>query len=101
MKIKKDDNVIVISGKDRGRKAKVVRALPKENKVVLEKLNIIKKHKKPRKQGEKGQVVEISAPMHVSNVKLICTKCSKSTRVGFKIFKNKKFRICKKCSAEI
>ena len=74
MKIKKDDNVIVISGKDRGRKAKVIRALPKQNKIVLEKLNIIKKHKRAQRQGEKGQVVEIPAPMHVSNVKLICVK---------------------------
>ncbi len=101
MKIKKDDNVIVISGKDRGRKAKIVRVFPKKNKVILEKLNIYKKHKKSRKQGEKGQIVEIPSPMHISNVKLICTKCGKAARIGYKIVENKKFRICKKCNAEM
>lgn len=94
MKIKKHDNIIVISGKDRGRKGKVLKSLPKQNKIIVEKLNIIKKHVRPKKQGEKGQRVEIPAPFDVSNVKLICPKCKKATRLTKK-------RICKKCGATI
>lgn len=94
MKIKKNDNIIVISGKDRGRKGKVLRCFPKQNKIVVEKLNIIKKHVKPKKQGEKGQRVEIPAPFHVSNVKLICPKCKKAVRITNK-------RICKKCQTNL
>lgn len=101
MRIKKNDNIIVISGKDRGRKAKVLKVLPKQNKAVIQGLNIIKKHRKARKQGEKGQVVEIPAPIHISNLKVICGKCGKATRLGYKIIENKKYRICKKCKAEI
>jgi len=101
MKIKKNDNIIVIAGKDRGRKAKVLRVLPKQNKAVAEGLNIVKKHKKPRKQGEKGQIIEIPAPIHISNLKLICGKCGKTVRIGYKITEQGKYRICKKCKAEI
>lgn len=70
MKIKKDDSVIVITGKDKGKKGKVVKAMPKENKIVVEGINLRKKHQKARKQGSKGQVVEIASPINVSNVKL-------------------------------
>lgn len=97
MKIRKGDTVLIISGKDRGRKGKVIRALPKEGKVVVEGMNIRKKHIRARREGEKGQIVEIPAPMDVSNVKLICKKCGKPTRTSYKIKKNQKIRICKKC----
>lgn len=70
MKIKRDDHVIIITGKDKGKKGKVIKAMPKEDKVVVEGVNIRKKHQKPRKQGSKGQVVEIASPINVSNVKL-------------------------------
>ncbi len=101
VKIKKGDQVLVIAGKDRGRKGKVIQALPKGGRVVVEGLNIRKKHVRPKKEGEKGQVVEVPVPLPVSDVKLICPKCGKPTRVGYKIEGNKKYRICKKCNREI
>ena len=71
MKIKKGDNVIVLTGRDKGKKGKVIKAFPKLNRVLVECINKVKKHQRPRKSGEKGQVMEISLPMHVSNVKLV------------------------------
>jgi len=101
MKIKKNDQVLVISGKDKGRKGKIVRTFRKEGKIVIEGINIKKKHVRPKKQGEKGQIVEIPAPIDASNVKLICNKCKKATRAGYKILDKKKYRICKECDEEI
>jgi large subunit ribosomal protein L24 len=101
MKIKKGDQVLIIAGKDRGRKGKVVRAFPKEGKVIVDGMNIRKKHRRPRREGEKGQVVEIPAAMDVSNVKLLCSKCQKPARVGYKIEGGKKYRLCKKCGREV
>ena len=101
MKIKKGDTVLIISGKDRGRKGKVLKAFPKEQKVLVESINLKKKHVRPKREGEKGQIVQISAPIHVSNVKLICPKCEKATRIGYKIAENRKYRMCKKCGSEI
>ncbi len=101
MKIKKGDQVLVISGKDKGRKNKIVRVFLKEGKVIVGGINLRKKHVKPKKSGEKGQIVEISAPLNVSNLKLICSKCGKPTRVGYKIEGKRKYRICKKCGKEI
>lgn len=101
MKIKKNDQVLIISGKDRGKKGKVLSVFPKELRVLVEAINIRKKHVKPKRSGEKGQTVETPTPLAVSNVKLICPKCSKPTRVGYKIVDNKKYRICKKCGIEI
>ncbi len=100
MKIKKGDTVLIISGKDRTKTGKVIRALPKEGKLVIEGINLTKKHVRARKAGEKGQVVQIPAPIDISNVKLICQKCKKATRVGYKISEEKKYRICKKCRQE-
>ncbi len=106
MKIKKGDTVLIISGKYRGKKGKVLKAFPKERKILVEGINIVKKHQKPRRAGEKGQIVEMPAPIDVSNAKLICPKCGKATRVGYKIISNiknqkSKIRICKKCGQEI
>jgi len=101
MKIKKGDQVKILSGKDRGKQGKVLRVMPKEDKVVVENINIRKKHVRPRREGEKGQIVEIPAPLHISNVALICTKCGKPTRVGFRFEENKKVRYCKKCQKVI
>jgi len=97
MKIKKGDNVIIIAGKDKGRRGKVLRVLPKEGKIVVENINRIIKHVRPKKQGEKGQRVEMSVPFNISNVKLICPKCGKPTRVGYRILSKNKVRICRKC----
>jgi large subunit ribosomal protein L24 len=97
MKIKKGDTVLIISGKDKGRTGKVIKALPKENKVIVEGLNLVKKHLRPKRSGEKGQIVSIPQPLYVSKVKLICPKCKKPTRVGYEISNDQKFRRCKKC----
>jgi large subunit ribosomal protein L24 len=101
MKVKKGDNVLIIAGKDKGRTGKIMKSLPKELKVLVEGINLKKKHVKPRREGEKGQVVSLSVPLDISDVKLICPKCGKATRVGYKVEKDKKFRVCKKCGQEI
>ena len=101
MKIKKGDTILIISGKDRGRKSKVLQTFPKEERIIVEGINLRKKHIRPRRAGEKGQIVEKPAPIHISNAKLICLKCGKATRVEYKIVEKKKYRICKKCGQEI
>jgi len=101
MKIKKGDIVLVISGKNKGKKGKILRAFPKESKVLIEGVNLMKKHQKPRKTGEKGQIIQKPAPIDISNVKMICPKCSKAVRLGYKIVDDKKYRICKKCNKQI
>jgi large subunit ribosomal protein L24 len=101
MKIKKGDTVLVISGKWKGKTGKVLRAFPREMKVLVEGVNIVKKHQRPRRTGEKGQIVEIPKPIPVSKVKLICPSCKKATRISYKIEGDEKFRVCKKCGAKI
>ncbi len=101
MKIHKGDQVLVISGKDKGRKGKVLKVFPKKGRILVDGINLHKKNVKPKKEGEKGQIIQISFPLAISNVKLICPKCKKATRIGYKIAKGKKYRICKKCSQEI
>jgi len=101
MKIRKGDNVKILSGKDRGKTGKVSRALPDGAKAFVEGLNIVKKHVRPRKQGEKGQRVSVPAAIDISNLMLVCPKCSKSSRIGYKLKDGSKFRICKKCGSEI
>ncbi len=101
MKLKKGDNVLIIAGKDKGRTGKITRAYPKELKVLVEGINLKKKHVRPKREGEKGQVVEIPSPLDVSDVKMICPKCGKATRVGYLIKEKVKNRICKKCNQEI
>jgi len=101
MKIRKGDQVLIISGKDKGRKGKVIEASPKEGRIVVGGINLRKKHMRPKKAGEKGQIVELPGPLSVSNVKLICPKCKKTTRVGYKLEGEKKYRVCKKCGQEI
>ena len=101
MKIKKNDNVIVITGKDRGKQAKVLRVLREEDKVLVEGVNLKKKRQRPRKEGEKGQTIDMSHPVHISNVLLYCSSCGKGVRLGVKVNGSKKVRICKKCSKEI
>lgn len=101
MKIRKNDQVKIIAGKDRGKQGKILRVVSKGNKVVVEGLNIIKKHAKPKRGKEKGQRIEIPAPLDVSKVMIICPSCGKVARLGFKSSDGKKLRICKKCKAEI
>lgn len=99
MKIKKGDKISIIKGKDRGKSGKVIKTVPQKSKVIIEGLNLIKKTVKPKKQGEKGQVVSMPSPLSVANVKLICRVCGKPTRVGFRLVGLKKERYCKKCKA--
>jgi len=101
MKIKKDDQVLIISGKYRGKKGKVLRVLPESEKITVEGANLIKKHVKPKKSGEKGQIVSLPFPFPASKVKLICPKCGKPTRLGMKITGKEKLRICKKCNTTL
>ena len=101
MKIKKGDNVIVLKGKDKGKKGKVQKAFPRDGKFIVEGMNIRKKHVKPRKAGEKGQVIHMAGVMASSNVALICPKCTKSTRIGFTMQGLKKYRSCRNCKAII
>ena len=103
MKIKKDDKVIVLSGKDKGKQGKVLIADPKGLKVVVEGVNVATKHQKPRKQGEEGGIIKVETPIYVSKVQLelVCPKCGKGVRVGYKMDGDKKIRVCKKCGAEI
>ncbi|MBU0707821.1 50S ribosomal protein L24 [Patescibacteria group bacterium] len=102
MKIKKNDTVKIISGKDKGKKSKVLQVLPEDNRVVVEGANVFVKHMKPKKAREKGQKIHFNAPLNVSNVILICSKCNKQTRIGYKkLANNKKVRICIKCKEVI
>ena len=101
MNIKKNDTVIVLSGKDKGVKGKVLTAMPKENKVIVEKVNVATCHTKPRRQGEEGGIVKREAPLYASKVQVVCPKCGKGTRVAHKIADGKKTRVCKHCGAEL
>ena len=101
MRIKKGDQVLIIKGKDKKKKGKVARTFPKTDKILLEGLNLKKTHKRPRNEGEKGQVVEIAAPLRVASVMFVCPKCGQATRLGYIIKGDHKNRICKKCRAEV
>lgn len=101
MIIKKGDNVKIMAGKDRGKTGKVAASFPRENKVLIDGINLRKKHLRPRKQGQKGQIVQVPHPLFASSVMLVCPSCGKTARVGRKIAGDKKLRVCKKCGAEI
>ncbi|MCG2694566.1 50S ribosomal protein L24 [Candidatus Parcubacteria bacterium] len=101
MKIKKDDKIIVIAGKDKGKTAKVLKAFPSDNKVLVEGVNIRKKHQKPTKSGQKGQIIEKAYPFDVSNVMLIDPKSGKRTRIGKKLVSGKFVRVAKKSETVI
>jgi large subunit ribosomal protein L24 len=99
MKIKKNDNIIVVAGKDKGKTAKVVKAIPKESLIIVEGVNMKKKHERARKSGSKGQIIERAMPIHVSNVMLLEGK--KGVRVGSKKIGDKNVRISRKTGKEI
>ena len=101
MNIKRDDKVIVLSGKDKGKEGKVLVASPKTGKVVVEGVNVATKHMKPRRQGEEGGIIKVETPIYACKVQLVCPKCGKGTRVAHKLVDGKKVRVCKKCGAEI
>ena len=101
MNIKRDDKVIVLSGKDKGKSGKVIAADPKSLKVIVEGVNVATKHQKAQKKGQDGGLIKVETPIYVSKVQLVCPKCGKGTRVAHKIADGKKTRVCKKCGAEI
>ncbi len=99
MKVKKNDTVLVLTGKDAGKTAKVLVALPKANRVVVDGVNVQKKHKKARNAQEVSSIKEQAGPIDASNVMVVCPACGKATRVAYKVEGDKKARICKKCGA--
>ena len=101
LKIKKHDTVVVLSGKDKGKQGKVLGTVPSESKVVVEGINMVTCHVKPRKQGETGGIVQREAALYASKVQVVCPKCGKGTRVAHKIADGKKSRVCKHCGAEL
>ena len=101
MNIKTNDTVVVLSGKDKGKQGKVLTADPKGMKVIVEGVNVAKRHQKARKQGEESGIIKKETPIYVSKVMLVCPKCGKPTRVGHVVEGDKKSRACKKCGAAI
>ena len=101
MNIKKGDTVVVLSGKDKGKQGKVLGTVPSEAKVVVEGINMVTCHVKPRKQGETGGIGQREAAMYASKVQVVCPKCNKGTRIAHKIENGKKTRVCKHCGAEL
>ena len=99
-KIQKDDTVEVIAGKDKGKRGSVVRILRDKDRVIVLGLNMVKKAMRKRNQQDRGGIVEIEAPIHVSNVMVVCKKCG-PTRIGYKVDGDKKTRICRKCGEAI
>ena len=100
--VKTGDTVVVINGKDRGAKGKVMQVSPSEGKVIVQGVNIVSKHVKPRKMGEAGGIIEAEAALYASKVQLLCPKCGRPTRVGHVVENGKKMRVCKKadCGAK-
>ena len=106
MNIKRDDKVIVLSGKDKGTEGKVLSVDPKAGKVIVEGINMIKKHVKPRQAGEQGGIIEAEGAMYATKVQVVCPACKKATRIGHKKVtndagKSRSVRICKECGEEI
>ncbi len=102
MHVRRDDSVVVISGKDKGKVGKVLSAQPKNGKVIVEKVNVVARHTKPKGQGQPGGILHSEAAIDASKVMLYCDKCKKATRISYKIQPNgKKVRVCKHCAAEI
>jgi ribosomal protein L24, bacterial/organelle len=101
MHIKRDDTVIVLSGKDKGKSGRVMSVDKKDGKVVVESVNMVSRHTKPRQQGQEGGILKKEAPMYASKVMRVCPKCSKPTRPAHKLTGDKKVTVCKKCGAEI
>ena len=101
MKIKKGDNVQVLSGNDKGKTGEVLEVIPKDNKVVVKGVNKRKKHVKARKQGDESGIIPVECSIPISKVNVVCPKCGKATKVGYSIEKDGKVRICKKCGAKL
>jgi large subunit ribosomal protein L24 len=100
--VKKSDMVMVIAGKEKGKSGKILKVLPKKNRVVVEKVNFVKRHSKPSGKTRQGGIIQKEAPIHVSNVLLLCPKCNQGIRTGRRLLENnKKALVCKKCGEQI
>ena len=102
MKVRRNDTVVIIAGKDKGKKGKVRHAFPREDKVIVEGVNMIKRHSRARGVARQAGIIELEAPIHISNIAIVCNKCGESTRVGFRFLADgKKVRICHTCNEVI
>ena len=101
MKIHKGDTIKIIIGKDSGKTGKVLKVIPKKDKILIEGLNLFKKHVRPKKTGEKGQTILVPRPINVSNAMILCASCGRPVKIGYRLEGGKKERICKKCKAKI
>lgn len=101
IRLKAGDTVRIILGKDRGKHGKILAVVPREERVIVEGVNLVKKHVRARRAGEKGQRVSVAAALSLSNVQLVCPSCKKGTRVGIRRLDGRRIRFCKKCSADI
>ena len=100
--VKTGDTVVVLSGKDKGKKGKVMAVSPSEGKVIVEKINMVSKHVKPRRMGEPGGIIKAEGAMYASKVQVVCPRCKEPTRVGHKIYEDgSKARTCVKCGEEL
>jgi large subunit ribosomal protein L24 len=100
--IRKNDLVMVIAGKDRGKRGKVLRVIPKTEKVVVERINVVKRHTRPGGVSQQGGILEKEAPLHVSNVMVVCTRCDRAVRTGHSFLADgRKVRVCKQCGEAI
>ena len=101
MKLKKNDNIIILAGRDKGKSGLISAVFAKENKIVVAGANVYKKSVKPSKRAPKGGIIEINAKISTSNVAVICPSCNKPTKIGYQIEKDEKIRICRKCKGAI
>lgn len=101
-KVRRNDTVEIATGKDRGKRGEVRRVLPKEQRLVVSGANIVKRHRRQRTATEASSIVEIEAPLHVSNVRLVCPACTQAVRVGFRVLEDgRKIRFCKRCNGSV
>jgi len=103
MRIKKNDTVVVLTGKDRNRRGKVLDIIRARQRLMVEGVNVVKRHVKAGsdQKAPQGGIIEVSAPIHVSNVRLVCSQCNQPTTIGFRVQEGKKVRFCKKCNESI
>ena len=101
MRVKKGDTVQVLSGNDKGKTGEVIEVIPKSEKVIVRGVNIIKKHVKPRKQGEEGGIISLEGAILACKVNVVCPKCNKPTRIGYVMEDKEKMRVCKKCNTKL
>jgi len=102
MKIKTGDKVVVVSGEYKGKEGNVLKVFPKENRLIVENVNMLTKHEKPQGPNKPGGIVKVEGPINVSNVMYFCDKCNKGTRIGYKVSEDgSKVRVCKKCGVEL